>query len=127
MSEVPLFVAGVLLVAQVSLRNPAAAIVQVYLAREKTPTTPGPPYDPRHSPTVGSQGVAFSCRSTHTKRVQRARQCGAWCVIHERQLYSSIPTNVQGYLLHEKPHPPRTLCRPTPRTLCYSWRGGFVL
>ena len=33
--------------------------VQGYLAHKKTPTPPGPPYDPRHRPTVGSWGIAF--------------------------------------------------------------------
>ena len=34
---------------------------QGYLAHKKTPTPLGPPYDPRHMPTVGPQGGAFSC------------------------------------------------------------------
>ena len=35
--------------------------IQGYLAHKKTPTPLGPPYDPRHGPTVGSYGVAVSC------------------------------------------------------------------
>jgi len=34
--------------------------LQGYLAHKKTPTPLGPPYDPRHRPTVGSSGGAFS-------------------------------------------------------------------
>ena len=34
--------------------------LQGYLAHEKTPPPPGTPKDPRHRPTVGSEGVAFS-------------------------------------------------------------------
>ena len=33
--------------------------LQGYLAHKKTPTPPGPPKDPRHRPTVGSEGGAF--------------------------------------------------------------------
>ena len=34
--------------------------VQGYLAHKKTPPSLGPPQDPRHRPTVGSYGGAFS-------------------------------------------------------------------
>jgi hypothetical protein len=34
--------------------------LQGYLVHKKTPTSLGPPLDPRHRPTVGSQGGAFS-------------------------------------------------------------------
>jgi len=35
-------------------------VVQGYLAHKKTPPPLGPPKGPRHSPTVGSYGEAFS-------------------------------------------------------------------
>ena len=35
--------------------------IQGYLAHVKTPTIPGPPWDTRHRPTVGSQVDALSC------------------------------------------------------------------
>ena len=35
--------------------------IQGYLAHKKTPTPLGPPQDPRHRPTLGSYGGAFSC------------------------------------------------------------------
>ena len=35
-------------------------LLQGSLAHKKTPTPLGTPYDPRHRPTVGSQGDAFS-------------------------------------------------------------------
>ena len=37
-------------------------VVQGYLAQKKTPTPLSSPYDPRHRPTVGSSGGAFSCQ-----------------------------------------------------------------
>ena len=36
--------------------------VQGNLAHNKTPTSLGPPYDPRHRPTVGSWEGAFFCK-----------------------------------------------------------------
>ena len=38
--------------------NPTQAALQGYLAHKKQPPPLGPPYDPRHSPTVGSVGEA---------------------------------------------------------------------
>ena len=35
-------------------------VIQGNLAHKKTPTPLGPPKDPRHRPTVGSRGEAFS-------------------------------------------------------------------
>ena len=40
--------------------------LQGNLAHEKTPTPLRPPQDPRHRPTVGSLGGAFSCRHRPT-------------------------------------------------------------
>jgi len=39
-----------------------ATRVQGYLADKKTPSLLGPPYDPRHGPTVEPYGLAFSCQ-----------------------------------------------------------------
>ena len=41
------------------LRSEAATVMQGYLAHEKPPPPLGPPEDPGHSPTVGSQGEAY--------------------------------------------------------------------
>jgi len=50
--------------------------VQGYLAHKKTPTPLGPPQDPRHRPTVGSQGGALSYErgariKQHMQRISR--------------------------------------------------------
>ena len=58
--------------------------LQGYLAHEKTPTPIRLPSGPRHRPTVGSQVQAYC-------RVQ------------------GLKFEVQGYLAHKKPHPPRNL------------------
>ena len=36
--------------------------LQEYLASKKLRTLQGPPWDPRHGPTVVPYGVAFSCK-----------------------------------------------------------------
>ena len=43
-----------------SLARSLSRARQGYLAHKKTPTPLGPPYDPRHRPTVGSHGGAVS-------------------------------------------------------------------
>ena len=43
-----------------STPNPRPQTLQGYLAYKKTPTPLGPPQDPRHRPTAGSLGGAFS-------------------------------------------------------------------
>ena len=35
--------------------------IQGYLAHKKTPTPPGPTWDPRHGRMVGAEGGVFSC------------------------------------------------------------------
>jgi hypothetical protein len=57
--------------------------VQGHLAHKKTPTPLGPPYDPRHWPTVGSQGAVSSCErgapvhGLHGTAVERTRHMRA--------------------------------------------------
>ena len=55
-----------------ALEQPVA--LEGYLAHTKTPTPLGPPYDPGHSPTVGSCGVVVSCeRGTSVEGATSAR------------------------------------------------------
>jgi len=49
--------------------------LQGYLAHKKHPPSLGPPYCPRHSPTVGSYEGVVSCeRGTPVKRVRQGRE-----------------------------------------------------
>ena len=62
--------------------------LQGYLAHKKMPTPLGPPTDPRHRPTVGSYGGAFSdARGTP---VQEGKCKAAW----EREL--NLPLREAG-------------------------------
>ena len=56
----------------VHLRTPRVSVnLQEYLAHKKTPHPLGPLYSPRHSPSVGSQGEAVSCKRGMPAVVER--------------------------------------------------------
>ena len=51
--------------------------LQGYLARKKMPIPLGRPWEPRHRPTVGFQGGAFSYERGTPSPVKRMRKCSA--------------------------------------------------
>ena len=73
----------------------------------------GPPWEPRHGPTVGSYGVAVSyeqgthagCRAATNQRsdLEKPEDAGV------RNDSSLAVQTLQGYLAHKKQCPPRTL------------------
>jgi hypothetical protein len=55
--------------------SPSASLpVQGFLAHKKTPMPLGPPYDPKHGPTAGSSGGAFSCKGGTPVRISPENQ-----------------------------------------------------
>ena len=100
-----------------------AAGLQGYLANKKTPTSLGPPYDPRHRPTVGSKGGAFSC--TWLTRLEGHRvastpfpsptaiptACTLLPTAPPPPLHYPPPplVNAEGHLAHNEAKPPQIL------------------
>ena len=72
--------------------------LQGYLAHKKMPTPLGPPYDPRHRPTVGSLGWRFS--------YERGTPVGRGGECRERRRARV------GMCGGEAPPPPRTIVGP---------------
>ena len=110
--------------ALVEVREPYGALLcsgggqsvslQGYLARKKTPTLLGPPQHPRHRPTVGFWGGAFSFKRgiPVTQKDATSKENEANCEAKEREatctkkkLYILMPTAaVSNKLLKCKPN-----------------------
>ena len=89
---------------------------QGYLAHQKTPTPLGPPWDPRHKPTVWSYVEAVSDeRGNPVPSVEEEVAAEHFPHQVERRppLALVVPClrvqGLQGYLAHKKPPPPRNL------------------
>jgi len=88
--------------------------LQGYLAHRKTPTPLGPPLDPRHMPTIGSLGCAFSYERGTLIGIREGGnevRCASHLLVGlgVRIQKFEFGVSIQGYPTYKKTHTPRTL------------------